>query len=160
MSGLLDLLNDVSPHWIALMIAITWQSSLLVLLVAVVAKLLRRASPVVRYWLWQLVAIKLLLMPLWTQMVPVPWPAVATLNTVPSSSDVAVPPATAGNAAPPAQQTAVVQPSPASPLLAVAPTRPKLTWPSALGGLGSRPRRTSCTPGLAALATIETIATD
>ena len=49
-----------------------WQSTLLVALAALVAWLLRRSSPVVRYWLWQIVAIKLLLMPFWTSYVPLP----------------------------------------------------------------------------------------
>ena len=37
-----------------------------------IAWLLRRSSPVVRYWLWQIVAIKLLLMPFWTFAIPLP----------------------------------------------------------------------------------------
>ena len=41
-------------------------------LAALVAWCLRRSSPVVRYWLWQIVAIKLLLMPFWSLAVPVP----------------------------------------------------------------------------------------
>ncbi len=52
--------------------AILWQSTLLVSVVALVAVLLRRAAPAVRYWLWQIVAIKLLLMPFWTMVVPLP----------------------------------------------------------------------------------------
>ena len=52
--------------------SVLWQSVLLVGLAALIAWCLRRSSPVVRYWLWQIVAIKLLLMPFWTLAVPFP----------------------------------------------------------------------------------------
>jgi beta-lactamase regulating signal transducer with metallopeptidase domain len=64
--------NYAGSTWLAAMIATFWQSALLILLAVVVAWLLRRSSPVVRYWLWQIVAIKLLLMPFWTSYVPLP----------------------------------------------------------------------------------------
>lgn len=54
------------------MAAVLWQSTLLVMLVAIVVWWLRRSSPAIRYWLWQIVAIKLLLMPFWTFVLPVP----------------------------------------------------------------------------------------
>ncbi len=55
------------------MAAVLWQSVVLVALAALIAWFLRRSSPVVRYWLWQIVAIKLLLMPFWSFAVPLPF---------------------------------------------------------------------------------------
>ena len=66
-------LNSLATDWSALMVAVLWQSTILAGIVAVLAWLLRRSSPAVRYWLWQIVAIKILLAPLWTQVVPLPW---------------------------------------------------------------------------------------
>lgn len=66
-------LNVWAEAWCGLMWAILWQSTLLVVLIALGAVLLRRSSPTVRYWLWQIVAIKLLLMPFWTLAVPMPF---------------------------------------------------------------------------------------
>lgn len=65
-------LNEWGQRWMGAMGAILWQSVVLVALAASVAWLLRRSSPVVRYWLWQIVAIKLLLMPFWSFAVPLP----------------------------------------------------------------------------------------
>ncbi len=65
-------LNQWAAIWAELMWAVLWQSTLLIVVVALIARLLRRASPVVRYWLWQIVAIKLLLMPFWTLAIPMP----------------------------------------------------------------------------------------
>ena len=55
-----------------MMWAVVWQFALLVAVATLIAWLLRRSSPVVRYWLWQIVAIKLLLMPFWTFAIPLP----------------------------------------------------------------------------------------
>jgi Zn-dependent protease with chaperone function len=68
-------LNDWADSWLRVMGAVLWQSLLLAVVAALVAWCLRRSSPVVRYWLWQIVAIKLLLMPVWTLAVQLPsWP--------------------------------------------------------------------------------------
>ena len=76
MLTMIPTLNGWAERWLAAMGAFVWQSTLLVALAALVAWLLRRSSPVVRYWLWQIVAIKLLLMPFWTSYVPLPtWAA-------------------------------------------------------------------------------------
>jgi beta-lactamase regulating signal transducer with metallopeptidase domain len=64
--------NGWAGQWLVAMGALVWQSTLLVAVAALVAWLLRRSSPVVRYWLWQIVAVKLLLMPFWTFWVPLP----------------------------------------------------------------------------------------
>ena len=65
-------LNGWAEGWLRVMGAVLWQSVVLVALAILVAWWLRRSSPAVRYWLWQIVAIKLLLMPFWTSAVPVP----------------------------------------------------------------------------------------
>jgi hypothetical protein len=80
MLAIVETLNELSPGWLALAVAILWQSSLLIVAVAAVAWIMRRASPAVRYWLWQLVAVKLLLMPLWTASIAVPWPTEPLAN--------------------------------------------------------------------------------
>jgi beta-lactamase regulating signal transducer with metallopeptidase domain len=65
-------MNDWAEGWLRMMWAIVWQVALLVAVATLIAWLLRRSSPVVRYWLWQIVAIKLLLMPFWTFAIPLP----------------------------------------------------------------------------------------
>ena len=65
-------LNDWGQRWIDATAAVLWQSVVLVALAALIAWCLRRSSPVVRYWLWQIVAIKLLLMPFWSFYVQLP----------------------------------------------------------------------------------------
>jgi beta-lactamase regulating signal transducer with metallopeptidase domain len=62
--------NDWSASVTALAAAVLWQSTLLAGLVAVVCWLHRRSPPALRFWCWQIVAIKLLLMPWWTVTVP------------------------------------------------------------------------------------------
>src|SRR5262249_45566953 len=62
--------NDWSTSVTALAAAILWQSALLAGLVAVVCWLLRRSAPALRYWCWQIVALKLLLMPWWIVTIP------------------------------------------------------------------------------------------
>ena len=72
MSQMIQAVNNWSGAWAGLMWAILWQSALVVGVIALVTVLLRRSSPAVRYWLWQIVAIKLLLMPFWTLAIPLP----------------------------------------------------------------------------------------
>lgn len=62
----IDRLNAFTAGSVDLLWAILWQSTLMALAVAAICFLIRRSSPAVRYWLWQIVAIKLLLMPFWT----------------------------------------------------------------------------------------------
>lgn len=76
MTRLIEILNSVSGAWGDLMLAVLWQSTLLAGLFALAAWMLRRSSPAVRYWLWQILAIKLLLMPAWTIAIPLSlWPS-------------------------------------------------------------------------------------
>ncbi|NLE36861.1 MAG: M56 family metallopeptidase [Pirellulaceae bacterium] len=70
------ILNEWGQRWSDAMAAVLWQSVLLVALATLVAWFLRRSSPVVRCWLWRIVAIKLLLMPFWSFTIPLPsWAA-------------------------------------------------------------------------------------
>jgi BlaR1 peptidase M56 len=68
----IESLNSWSATATDLVLAVLWQSVLLAGVVAGVCWLLRQSSPSIRYWLWQIVAIKLLLMPLWTLAIPLP----------------------------------------------------------------------------------------
>jgi beta-lactamase regulating signal transducer with metallopeptidase domain len=81
MSAVIDMLNRYSADWTALVVAVVWQTTLLALAIGVIAYFLRSSSPAVRYWLWQIVAIKLLLMPFWIWWVPLPW-SFAPVQTV------------------------------------------------------------------------------
>jgi beta-lactamase regulating signal transducer with metallopeptidase domain len=72
MSRVVDILNLGADAWAGLVAAVLVQSTLLFLLMVAAAALMRESSPVVRHWLWQIVAIKLLVMPLWTVSVALP----------------------------------------------------------------------------------------
>lgn len=64
--------NDWSASVTSLAVAILWQSTFLALLAGGICSLLRRSAPALRYWCWQIVAFKLLLMPWWIVAVPLP----------------------------------------------------------------------------------------
>jgi beta-lactamase regulating signal transducer with metallopeptidase domain len=64
--------NSWSMSTTGVAVAILWQSAVLAAIVGGVCWLLKRASPAVRYWCWQIVALKLLLMPWWILAVPLP----------------------------------------------------------------------------------------
>lgn len=126
MLTMLQTLDGWAEGWLKVTGAFLWQSTLLVALAALVAWCLRRSSPVVRYWLWQIVAIKLLLMPFWSLAVPLPsW----TWRTPPSRPVTLEPPEShppkefADNPTPlvlphrlPPPQRADTEPAPRSPL--------------------------------------------
>ncbi len=115
-------LNEWSAIWAEVMWAVLWQSTLLIVVVALIARLLRRVSPVVRYWLWQIVAIKLLLMPFWTLAIPMPSryseesPGATVLDGPVLDGPVLDGPVLNG----PAEETAAPEPL-ASPLFPLAP---------------------------------------
>jgi Tol biopolymer transport system component/beta-lactamase regulating signal transducer with metallopeptidase domain len=67
-----ETLNEWSASVTALAGAILWQSTLFAALVAGICWLLRRKAPALRYWCWQIVALKLLLMPWWIVAIPLP----------------------------------------------------------------------------------------
>jgi beta-lactamase regulating signal transducer with metallopeptidase domain len=65
--------NAFASAWFGRMAAVVWQSTIITILAALaVALLMRRSSPAVRYWVWQILAIKLLVMPFWAWAIP--WP--------------------------------------------------------------------------------------
>jgi beta-lactamase regulating signal transducer with metallopeptidase domain len=70
MTGLVAFANELAGEWSGWMWAAVWQSSVLGLLVFLVTRRLRRASALVRFWLWMLVPLRLLVMPVLT--VPIP----------------------------------------------------------------------------------------
>lgn len=63
--------NAISQNWAERILAVVWQSTVLAVVVALaVALLLRHSSPAVRHWVWQILAIKLLIMPFWSWAIP------------------------------------------------------------------------------------------
>jgi Zn-dependent protease with chaperone function len=64
--------NRLATTWAGLAWAVTWQSALLVGVFAMIALAMRRSSPALRYGLWQVAAIKLLVMPLWGIAIALP----------------------------------------------------------------------------------------
>lgn len=59
--------NVIASVWCERLWAALWQSTLLTVVVALLAALaLRRSSPALRYWVWTILAVKLLVMPFWT----------------------------------------------------------------------------------------------
>jgi len=78
MSTFIDRLNSFADMWTGLAWAIIWQSTLVAIAVAAICLVWKHSSPGVRYWLWQIVAIKLLLMPFWTWAIPLSVPFVPT----------------------------------------------------------------------------------
>ena len=73
MSAFIESLNSVAAVWSERMWAVAWQSAILVAAVALLTGLfLGRAPPSIRYWVWQILALKLLLMPFWTFALPLP----------------------------------------------------------------------------------------
>jgi beta-lactamase regulating signal transducer with metallopeptidase domain len=67
-----ETLNRFAETWAGFVGGMLWQSTILALVVAAVCLRLRDSSPGIRYWLWQIVALKLLILPLWTLAVPLP----------------------------------------------------------------------------------------
>jgi beta-lactamase regulating signal transducer with metallopeptidase domain len=76
----INALNVWSDAWATLVVAVLWQSTALAFVVWIIAFALLRGSPAVRYWLWQIVAIKLLLMPLWSWSLALPWLVMGTAD--------------------------------------------------------------------------------
>ena len=93
MAALTSALNAVSPKCVELGWTVFWQSIVLVSFVAaVVALTLRRSSPALRFWVWQVLAIKLLVMPFWTHAVPLAWTStVASQGSVGAQVPAAIP---------------------------------------------------------------------
>lgn len=73
MLGAIEWLNHWGAAWTTLVGVALWQSTLVACVAGIAALALRRSSPAVRYWLWQLVAIKLLIVPVGTWSIGLPW---------------------------------------------------------------------------------------
>jgi len=84
-SAAIRLLNSVSHHWVDAALSVVWQSTVLILAVALVLHFFRRLPPAIRCWAWRLVALKLLVMPFWAIGVPVLAPP--TTRLAPSQAD-------------------------------------------------------------------------
>ena len=69
-SPTVESINAVAARWTEIVWAVSWQFCVLGLVVLVVHWSLRSAAPNWRYWLWQILAVKLLLMPFWTATAP------------------------------------------------------------------------------------------
>jgi beta-lactamase regulating signal transducer with metallopeptidase domain len=116
MAAVVDLLNRWGAAFTALAGLALWQATIVAILVGLVAVVLRRSSPAARYWLWQLVAIKLLLLPLGSWSVGLAWlPARQSEPAVPTIPIAAVE-APAEDAI--AAEAEVALPSPALPVVA------------------------------------------
>jgi beta-lactamase regulating signal transducer with metallopeptidase domain len=70
MIAVVERLNSLGQSWATLVWALAWQSALVVAAFAVVALAMRRSAPALGYWLWQLAAIKMLVMPIWIVSIP------------------------------------------------------------------------------------------
>lgn len=68
----LNSLNEWSASTVSLALAIVLQSTVFAVLAGGTCWLLRRSAPALRYWCWQIVALKLLVMPWWIVTVPLP----------------------------------------------------------------------------------------
>ena len=125
----IDQLNTAGETWTGLMLAVLWQSTLLAIVIALAALAARRSSPAVRYWLFQILAIKLLVMPFWT--IAVPWPDWFAAD--PDESRIAVAPgdAAAGDRQPLGPEP-VIDPLP-SPADEAVPARTEPHWLSQIG---------------------------
>lgn len=130
--------NTFAQTWAEQLIAVVWQSTVLTVVVALaVALLLRRSSPAVRYWVWQILAIKLLIMPFWAWAIP--WPAphaadepsVASIPARPVDRESHTDDSPASETGP-TNQAASRPSSPieAPPTAAAAHPLPRLTWQS------------------------------
>ncbi|MCL4695412.1 MAG: M56 family metallopeptidase, partial [Candidatus Hydrogenedentes bacterium] len=71
MPELIDVTNEFAARWAGVMWAAVWQSSVLAAAILGITLLLRRFSPSLRYWLWMLVVLRLLVVPLGTVSLPI-----------------------------------------------------------------------------------------
>ena len=70
MNSVTEMVNAIAELWAGQMWTIIWQSSVLAGLVVIVTLLFRRLSAAVKFWLWMLVPLRLLVMPLITVSLP------------------------------------------------------------------------------------------
>jgi bla regulator protein BlaR1 len=140
MSALPASVNQLSATWAALVWTVLWQSTLLALLVETLCLFFRRASPNLRLWLWQIVAIKVMVAPFWTPAIPMPrlpqtlavWTAAEEVRLPAAVQADAVPPAVVGGAffAAPADVSVNLQPAATRSLARIPVAAERLTWAS------------------------------
>lgn len=135
MTATFDRLNSVAAGWTDLAWAVIWQwTALALVVVAISAVVLRRASPAIRFWVGQVLLLKLLLMPFWTYSVPLPeWvPEMATTVRAPVAPTDSSGKSPVEQSAPPAEIQFAESPQPTTSPPATSPPRalPKVTWQS------------------------------
>jgi bla regulator protein BlaR1 len=130
MSAFLETLNAVAAGWTERIWGVVWQSTILVIVVGLVAViLLRHSPPALRYWVWQILAIKILLMPFWSYAIPLP----QFLMPARDEANLDVPPALPSEklqgepAVPPPLRPASAAPAPSHKELAEMPSSPRVT---------------------------------
>ncbi|MFA6245042.1 MAG: M56 family metallopeptidase, partial [Candidatus Hydrogenedentales bacterium] len=79
--------NDLASQWLGSLWPAVWQSALLAFAVLILARLLKNAPASLRFWLWMLVPLRLLVMPFVCITVPVlPAPSVHEAAAIAESS--------------------------------------------------------------------------
>ena len=89
MNHAIFVLNRVSTAWLGVAWAVAWQAVVVVAVFGGVAWLCRRASPALRCWVWQVAALKLLVMPFWG--IPLVWTRPPSASPVSPVAALAVP---------------------------------------------------------------------
>ena len=92
MGAFVEITNGLATQWIGAMWPIIWQSAVLAGVVYLLTLCLRRLSAAVRFWLWMLVPLRLLVMPLITVSLPLlPAPTqLETANIEPVSAEMVI----------------------------------------------------------------------
>ena len=127
MNHAISTLNAVSTAWLGVAWAVAWQACVVVAVFGLIAWLVRRASPALRCWVWQVAALKLLVMPFWG--IPLIW-------TRPPSAEPAPPVAAVTsvnrqNSIRPSGTGRTPEPIPPPTAAPVEPRTP-IAWPSGL----------------------------
>lgn len=71
MPELIEVTNEIASRWAGVMWSAVWQSSVLAAAILAVTLLLKKVSPSLRYWLWMLVVLRLLVVPMGTVSLPI-----------------------------------------------------------------------------------------
>ncbi len=70
MNSFIEIANNLANQWLNGMWAVVWQSAALAVIVYLLTLCVKQASAAVRFWLWMLVPLRLLVMPLITIALP------------------------------------------------------------------------------------------
>ncbi len=90
MDALIGLMNGLSGRWAGGMWLVLWQTAILAAVVYLLTRCLHRAPAALRFWLWMLVPLRLLVMPLVTLSLPVLPPEPAGLGAHMSATPAVV----------------------------------------------------------------------